>query len=83
MATDFLKIMRTITAQEEHDDPPREAFAVYDRGASGTMTVTELYAVMKTLGEISTEAEMQDLLSRAGLTGQTEVSYDGKYGSCL
>lgn len=71
--------MATIIAEiEDPNDANQEAFKVFDKDASGTMTVAELHVVMKNLGQISTDAEFQDLLSKAGLTGKNEITHDGE-----
>lgn len=71
--------MATITVKEKSEPFAQEAFKVFDRNSSDTIQVAELYAIMKSLEETLTDAEIQDLMDRAGLAGRDEVSHEGKH----
>lgn len=43
----------------------RAAFAVFDRDGSGTISASELKAVMKSLGENLTDAEIDEMIGEA------------------
>lgn len=77
--TDFLGLMATMTVKEKSEPFSQAAFKVFDRDSFGTMLVAELYALMRALDETLTEAEIQDLIDRAGLLGKNEITYDGKH----
>ena len=53
----------------------REAFVLFDKDNSGTISRRELGTAMRALGKNPTEAELQDMVN--------EVDIDGKIGAIL
>lgn len=51
----------------------REAFRVFDRDGTGTISRDELRAVMKSLGEDLTEAEIDEMLNLADKDGNGSI----------
>ena len=49
----------------------REAFSLFDKDGDQTISASELGAVMKSLGQNPTQAELEDMIN--------EVDTDGKY----
>lgn len=66
----------------EIDDETRqefkEVFELFDDDGSGKIKATKLSTIMRSLGQDPTEAEMQDLMSEAGLTDDGEFTLEGK-----
>ncbi|XP_030387879.1 caltractin-like [Scaptodrosophila lebanonensis] len=53
----------------------RDAFSVFDRGGTGTITSTELGSVMRNLGQNPTEAELYDLIDEIDVDGNGEIDF--------
>ena len=67
--------------QEKNCDPHqelKEAFAVFDKDGSGTITSDELKEVMKAMGENLTEEEIDQMIREADIDGDGEINYEGK-----
>mmetsp|Transcript_110898 Transcript_110898/g.174882 ORF Transcript_110898/g.174882 Transcript_110898/m.174882 type:complete len:174 (-) Transcript_110898:37-558(-) len=53
----------------------REAFCVFDRDGDGIITRSEIGAVMKSLGQNPTEAELQDIISEVDACGKGVITF--------
>ena len=54
----------------------REAFALFDKNGDGTITVTELGTVMRSLGNNPTESELQDMINEVDADGNGTLEFD-------
>ena len=54
----------------------REAFALFDKNGDGTITVTELGTVMRSLGSNPTETELQDMINEVDADGNGTLDFD-------
>ena len=54
----------------------REAFALFDKNGDGTITVTELGTVMRSLGNNPTETELQDMINEVDADGNGTLEFD-------
>ena len=51
----------------------KEAFSLFDKDGSGTITVKELGSVMTSLGQNPTEAELQDMINEVDVDGDGTI----------
>lgn len=58
-------MMATTVQPQDFAQETRAAFAVFDRDGSGTISAAELKAVMKSLGENLTDAEIDEMIAEA------------------
>ena len=63
----------------EHDlqADVKQAFRMFDRDGSGTVSAGELRQVMMNLGEKLTEAEVDEMMREADIDGDGELNYEG------
>ena len=54
----------------------REAFALFDKNGDGTITVTELGTVMRSLGNNPTDSELQDMINEVDADGNGTLEFD-------
>ena len=65
---------KVITAEQQTEY--REAFALFDKNGDGTITVTELGTVMRSLGNNPTESELQDMINEVDADGNGTLEFD-------
>ncbi|XP_068156480.1 calmodulin-related protein 97A [Drosophila tropicalis] len=53
----------------------KEAFALFDKDDSGSITTRELGTLMRSLGQNPTEAELQDLVNEVDIDGNGEIDF--------
>jgi calmodulin len=51
----------------------KDAFLVYDKDGDGTMSLKELGAVMRSLGNNPTEQELQDMINETDEVGSVSI----------
>ena len=65
---------KVITSEQQVEY--REAFALFDKNGDGTITVTELGTVMRSLGNNPTESELQDMINEVDADGNGTLEFD-------
>lgn len=73
---EFLKLMASKLQDTDSVEEMREAFLVFDRDKSGSVTASELKHVMNNLGEQVTDEEVQEMIVEADADGDGELSFD-------
>ena len=58
----------------------KEAFSLFDKDGDGTITAQELGAVLCSLGQNYTEAELQDMINKADTDGEPPCAPGGQRG---
>ncbi|XP_060087734.1 calmodulin-A-like [Heteronotia binoei] len=53
----------------------KEAFSLFDKDGDGTVTTKELGTVMRSLGQNSTEAELQDMINEVDADGNGTIDF--------
>ena len=53
----------------------KEAFSLFDKDGSGTITTKELGSVMTSLGQNPTEAELQDMINEVDVDGDGTIDF--------
>eukprot|EP01071_Lankesteria_metandrocarpae_P002214 Lankesteria_metandrocarpae@DN2164_c0_g1_i1.p1 len=53
----------------------KEAFALFDKDADGSITTKELGTVMRSLGQNPTEAELQDMINEVDADGNGNIDF--------
>ena len=57
-------------------DEYRAAFAVFDKNGDGTISTKELGAVMRSMGQNPTEAELMDMVHEVDGNGNGQIEFD-------
>ncbi|CAD7951192.1 unnamed protein product [Amoebophrya sp. A120] len=73
---EFLALMSKKLQAADSVEEMREAFLVFDRDKSGSVTAAELKHVMNNLGEIVTDDEVEEMIREADEDGDGELSFD-------
>eukprot|EP00899_Mesostigma_viride_P014047 jgi/Mesvir1/22643/Mv14078-RA.1 len=76
---DFPEFLTMMLRKMNAGNPQKElmdVFMVFDKDGSGTISVDELRAAMKVIGEKLTDAEIEDAIKLADVSGDGEVDYD-------
>lgn len=60
---------------EEEVEEFREAFSLFDKNGDGTITSNELAVVMKSLGQKTTESELQDMINEVDIDGNGTIDF--------
>ena len=55
----------------------KEAFALYDRDNDGTISTTEIIAIMKQLGHNPSEAELKVIIKEVDTDGNGTIDFKG------
>ena len=51
---------------------------VFDKNGDGYVNANELRQVMKTLGEVMTDEEIDEMIKEADIDGDNRINYDGE-----
>lgn len=54
----------------------KEAFRLFDKDGSGTISTKELGIVMKSLGESKSDAELEQIIAEVDVDGNGEIDFD-------
>ncbi|XP_060577951.1 calmodulin-alpha-like [Ruditapes philippinarum] len=54
----------------------KEAFHLFDKDGSGTISTKELGIAMNSLGKTTTEAELQQIIAQVDVDGNGEIDFD-------
>lgn len=54
----------------------KEAFSLFDKDNSGSITANELGTVMQTLGQNPTKAEIQDMINEVDIDGNSSIEFE-------
>ncbi|KAJ7040704.1 putative calmodulin [Mycena alexandri] len=76
MINEFLAMMAKKFQDTDSEEEIRQAFQVFDKDGNGTISVTELQQVMKSLGEKLTDREVEEMIREADTDGDGEINYD-------
>merc|ERR1719487_1559583 len=76
---EFLKLMSARINDGDTVEEMREAFLVFDRDRSGSVTAAELKHVMNNFGETVTDEEVEAMIQQADADGDGELSFEDFY----
>lgn len=74
---EFLQMMAKKFVEHDLQADVKQAFRMFDRDGSGTVSASELRRVMMNLGEKLTEAEVDEMMREADIDGDGEINYEG------
>jgi len=74
----FLTMMARKMKDTDLEEEQREAFRVFDKDGSGSISAAELRHVMKKLGEKLTDEEVDEMIREADLDGDEEINFEGE-----
>ena len=73
---EFLSLMARKTEDKDATEELREAFNVFDRDGSNSITPDELKHVMMNLGEKLSDAEVDEMLKEADVNGDGSIDFE-------
>ncbi len=73
---EFLTLFQTKISFPGLEEDLIDAFRIFDKELSGTVSVQELKHVMTTLGEALTEEEAEELIKEADINGDGSIKYE-------
>lgn len=73
-APEFMTMMSHRATAMDTEEELRQAFRVFDRDGSGTISVTELRDMLKALGDNLTDAEVDEIMKTADTDGDKTIS---------
>uniref|UniRef100_L2G7Q7 Calmodulin n=2 Tax=Colletotrichum gloeosporioides species complex TaxID=2707338 RepID=L2G7Q7_COLFN len=73
---EFLNLMAVKVQVGDAEEELKNAFKVFDRDGSGTISAEELRHVLKSLGENMTNAEIDEMIQMADKNGDGTIDYD-------
>jgi calmodulin len=76
---EFLRLMTSKINDGDTVEEMREAFLVFDRDRSGSVTASELKHVMNNFGETVTDEEVEAMIQQADADGDGELSFEDFY----
>merc|ERR1719487_2484703 len=76
---EFLRLMTSKINEGDTVEEIREAFLVFDRDRSGSVTASELKHVMNNFGETVTDEEVEAMIQQADQDGDGELSFEDFY----
>ncbi|KAK2628853.1 hypothetical protein QTJ16_001956 [Diplocarpon rosae] len=73
---EFIKMMSIKTKPANVEDEMRSAFNVFDKDGSGTISVEELGALMKTFGENLSDEDLKTMIQEVDKNGDGSIDYE-------
>ncbi|KIY65364.1 calmodulin-like protein [Cylindrobasidium torrendii FP15055 ss-10] len=73
--TEFLHMMSQRVRTEDTEEELRQAFKVFDKDGSGSISRVELEQVMKSLGENLSGVELDAMIKEADVDGNGTIDY--------
>jgi len=73
---EFLSLMSQAVKETDSEKELLNAFEVFDKDGSGTISSDELRNVLKSLGENLTDAELDEMLQLADKNGDGQIDYE-------
>lgn len=73
---DFHELMSKVANTSDSDEEIREAFKVFDRDNSGSISASELKRVMTMFGEKLTEEEVDQMINEADVDRDGQIDYE-------
>lgn len=73
---EFMALMSTTIQPKDYEEETLAAFKVFDRDGSGTISASELKAVMKSLGENLSDAEIDEMIREADKDQSGTIDYE-------
>jgi len=73
---EFLEMMSKKMAGVDPMEEMREAFNVFDKDGSGTISTSELKSVMKSLNEDLNDEQIKEMIKEADVDGDGEVNFE-------
>lgn len=74
LSTEFLAMMNHRGSDMDTDEELRQAFNVFDRDGSGTISTAELREVLKAIGDDLTDTEINEIMRSADTDGDHNIS---------
>ncbi|PBP19189.1 calmodulin [Diplocarpon rosae] len=74
--SEFIKMMSIKTKPANVEDEMRSAFNVFDKDGSGTISVEELGALMKTFGENLSDEDLKTMIQEVDKNGDGSIDYE-------
>lgn len=78
-AAEFFAMMSHVPSHENFEKETREAFRVFDKDGSGTISTDELKQVMKSLGENLTDEEIDEMVREADRDGNGVIDCESAF----
>jgi centrin-1 len=73
---DFIQLIENRGGPNDNREELRKIFDLFDTSGKGYVDVEDLRTVAASLGEQMSEEELEEMITRASLTGQKHVDYD-------
>lgn len=71
--SEFLALMSHVGSAQDTEDELLQAFRVFDKDNSGTISASEMRDVLKALGEDLTDKEINEIMSAADTDGDKSI----------
>lgn len=78
-----MALMATNIEPKDYQEETMAAFRVFDRDGSGTISASELKAVMKSLGENLSDAEIDEMIREADKDNNGTIDCKSSWFPCL
>lgn len=75
--SEFSDMMAKRLQDTDEEEELREAFKVFDKDGSGSISKSELKFVMENLGEKLSSEEIEEMMQEADKDGNGEIDYEG------
>lgn len=76
---EFLTMMAKKMKDTDTEEEIREAFRVFDKDGSGSISANDLRHIMTNLGDKLPDEEVDEMIQEADLDGDGQIDYIGRY----